>query len=143
MPDNDNNPFEPPESPAQQDRRVGRMIRENANKRMDATREVTITPQKRRLNITCSKELWEDEKARVAWIHTCVVQDCNSIGYAVVPSSEISAIRSAVDSDGFKVAVFFRCFPCESGKMVLQGEISTTFEDSSDLRDTAKSEDLH
>jgi hypothetical protein len=131
------NPFEPDETIEQQDRRIGRMIRDNADKRM------TLTTEKRRLAITCSKEIWRDQNALVAWIQACVVKDCNSISYAVVPSSEITVVRTAVNSEGdFNVTVFFRCFPCEPGTMVLQGEVSTTFEDSSELRYTAKSADL-
>jgi hypothetical protein len=70
------------------------------------------------------------------------VQDCISIGYAVVPSSEIAVVRTAVDSEGdFNLSVFFRCFP-SAGTKILQGEISTTFKDLPDLRETAKNADL-
>lgn len=57
----DENPFEPDETPEQQDRRIGRMIRENADKRMSvaAPLERTLEGDRAKLVIEIARELYD------------------------------------------------------------------------------------
>lgn len=72
------NPFEPNETPAEQDRRVGGMIRENANKRMaeKAVKEVdftsgpweTSTQDENGIDILSSPSLEDPQQYRIAHV---------------------------------------------------------------------------